>query len=97
MENMKEEMKCMMQMMMRDMMYDMMEEMMQEKEDDNPEKEDDMPLKKGYSKESVSENIRREMHKGMPQRQAVAIAMDVARKTKRKARILHSKEEKKEK
>ena len=40
-----------------------------------------MPLVKGGSKKAVSENIRREMAHGKPQRQAVAIALDVARKS----------------
>jgi len=43
-----------------------------------------MPLKKGYSKKSVSANIRTEMAAGKPQKQAVAIALDVARRAKKK-------------
>jgi hypothetical protein len=42
-----------------------------------------MPLKKGSSRETVSENIKTEMKAGKPQRQAVAIALDVARRAKR--------------
>ena len=41
-----------------------------------------MPLKKGYSKATVSKNIKTEMAAGKPQKQAVAIALDVARKAK---------------
>ncbi len=43
-----------------------------------------MPLKKGKSKKAISQNIRTEMHAGKPQKQAVAIALSVARKTKRR-------------
>jgi len=43
-----------------------------------------MPLKKGSSKETVHENIRREMRAGKPQRQAVAIAYAVAGKSRKK-------------
>lgn len=39
-----------------------------------------MPLVKGKSKKAVSENIRTEMAEGKPQKQSVAIALNVARK-----------------
>ncbi len=39
-----------------------------------------MPLDKGKSKKAVSKNIRTEMEHGKPQKQAVAIALNVARK-----------------
>jgi uncharacterized protein YoaH (UPF0181 family) len=43
-----------------------------------------MPLKKSASKKAVSENIRREMAAGKPQKQAVAIALSVQREAKKK-------------
>jgi hypothetical protein len=39
-----------------------------------------MPLKQGKSKAAVSANIKTEMAAGKPQKQAVAIALNVARK-----------------
>jgi hypothetical protein len=45
-----------------------------------------MPLEKGSSKKVISRNIRREMHAGRPQKQAVAIAMSKAGKSRRKGK-----------
>lgn len=43
-----------------------------------------MPLKKGYGKKTISKNIKTEMASGKPQKQAVAIALDVARRSEKK-------------
>jgi len=43
-----------------------------------------MPLVKSASKKAVSENIRREMKAGKPQKQAVAIALSVQRRAKKR-------------
>jgi len=40
-----------------------------------------MPLIKGKSKKTIGKNIKKEMEAGKPQKQAVAIALDVARKS----------------
>ena len=40
-----------------------------------------MPLKKGKSKRVISENIETEMSAGRPQKQAVAIALETARRS----------------
>jgi hypothetical protein len=43
-----------------------------------------MPLIKGYSQKSISKNIEQEIRAGKPKKQAIAIALDVAKKAKKK-------------
>lgn len=45
-----------------------------------------MPLKEGYGKKTISSNIRAERKAGRPQKQAVAIAMNMAKKAKKKGK-----------
>jgi hypothetical protein len=43
-----------------------------------------MPLKKGSSKKAIGQNIRTERKAGKSKKQAIAIALNVAGKSKRK-------------
>lgn len=45
-----------------------------------------MPLKKGTSKKVISSNIKTEMRSGKSQKQSIAIAMSIAKKSKKRGK-----------
>lgn len=54
-------------------------------------KGDKMPLEKGKSKKAISDNIRTERKAGKPEKQAIAIAMSEAGKSRKTARKIRAK------
>ncbi len=46
----------------------------------------EMPMKKGYGKQAIAENIRLLIREGRPPKQAAAIAYEKAREARRKAK-----------
>jgi len=48
-----------------------------------------VPLERGSSRAAISYNIRTELAAGKPRKQAIAIALDVARRSKRTRRRKH--------
>lgn len=46
-----------------------------------------MPLKQGSSRKVISENIRTEIAHGKPRKQAIAIALETARRNQRKKSV----------
>lgn len=53
-----------------------------------------MPLKKGKSRNVISENIKELVDSGRPQKQAVAIALSTARKGQRNGKVKRRKAKK---
>jgi len=45
-----------------------------------------MPIKKGYSAKTIAHNIKTEVKSGVKRKQAIAIALNVARTAKGKAK-----------
>lgn len=45
-----------------------------------------MPIKQGYSKKTISANIKAEIKAGKSQKQAVAIALNTAKKARARAK-----------
>jgi hypothetical protein len=48
-------------------------------------KEAEMPLKRGYSSKAIGHNVKAELRAGKSKRQAIAIALNVARKAAKAA------------